>query len=51
MNRADSNQKITVPQWQSEKMKMIIADRWEEVWRIIEAREKGKRQSIRSTIK
>lgn len=39
MSRTKNNQKNIVPQWQSEKMKSLIAERWEEVWQIVEARE------------
>lgn len=39
MNKTKNNQKNIVPQWQSEKMKSLIAERWEEVWQIVEARE------------
>ena len=31
-----------VPSWQSQKMRNLIAERWQEVWEIVEAREKTK---------
>ena len=31
-----------IPRWQSEKMKSLISERWQEVWEIVEAREKEK---------
>ena len=31
-----------VPSWQSNRMKALIAERWKEVWQIVEAREKEK---------
>lgn len=39
MNRTRNNQKNAIPQWQSEKMRSLITERWEEVWQIVEARE------------
>ncbi len=41
MSRTKNNRKNKniVPQWQSEKMKTLIAERWQEVWQIVEARE------------
>jgi hypothetical protein len=29
-----------IPQWQSNKMKQIIIDRWQEIWSVVEARNK-----------
>ena len=31
-----------IPQWQSKKMKSLICERWQEVWEVVEAREKEK---------
>ena len=31
-----------IPQWQSDKMKSLISERWQEIWEIVEAREKEK---------
>lgn len=39
MNRAKNNRKSSIPQWQSEKMKILIVERWKEVWQVIEARQ------------
>ena len=36
-------QKHNVPQWQSNKMRQIIIDRWQEIWTIVETRHKGKK--------
>lgn len=36
-NNRDTNK---VPSWQSAKMRMIIQDRWKEVWQFVEARDK-----------
>lgn|GEM_PF-2436539 len=44
MNREKDNQKNIVPQWQSEKMKTLIAERWQEVWQIVAAREQNRNQ-------
>jgi hypothetical protein len=32
-----------IPQWQSNKMKQIIVDRWQEIWSVVEARNKNTR--------
>jgi hypothetical protein len=29
-----------IPQWQSNKMRQIIVDRWQEIWSVVEARDK-----------
>jgi len=39
MNTPDKNQRSKLPQWQSEKMKSLIEERWSEVWEIVVARE------------
>ena len=31
-----------IPSWQSNRMRSLIAERWQEVWQIVEAREKEK---------
>lgn len=33
-----------IPQWQSEKMRMLISDRWEEIKEIVQARESERQQ-------
>lgn len=38
MSRTKNNQKNSVPQWQSDKMKTLIAERWQEIWQIVETR-------------
>lgn len=35
-----NNRKNTTPQWQLDKMKTIISDRWEEVWQSVNYRSK-----------
>ncbi len=35
-----------IPEWQSEKMRMIIAERWVETWEIVETRDIEKRNSV-----
>ncbi len=42
MSKVKNNQSKSVPQWQSKKMKTLIAERWQEVWEVVEAREKEK---------
>lgn len=33
-----------IPQWQSEKMRMLISDRWQEIQEIVQARESERQQ-------
>lgn len=40
MSRTKNNQKNGVPQWQSDKMKSLIAERWQEVRETVEARDR-----------
>ncbi|MEL6495981.1 MAG: hypothetical protein AAFQ41_12800 [Cyanobacteria bacterium J06623_7] len=35
------NNKNKLPQWQSERMKSLIEERWSEVWEIVVARERA----------
>ena len=42
MNRDNNDRRNTIPSWQSRKMKRLIAERWQEVWSIVEARDKKK---------
>jgi hypothetical protein len=35
-----------IPEWQSKKMRMIIADRWLETWEVVETRDIEKRNSV-----
>ncbi|MGF1589325.1 MAG: hypothetical protein ACFCU7_08790 [Pleurocapsa sp.] len=42
MNKTKNNQNQRVSQWQLNKMMTIIAQRWQEVWDIVEARDKNK---------
>ncbi|MEM9506074.1 MAG: hypothetical protein AAGA16_00130 [Cyanobacteria bacterium P01_E01_bin.35] len=39
MSKIKNNSKSIVPQWQSDKMRSLIAERWQEVWQIVERRE------------
>ncbi|MCC0177824.1 hypothetical protein I4641_12635 [Waterburya agarophytonicola K14] len=32
-----------IPRWQSNKMKQIIIDRWQEIWTVVETRNKTKK--------
>lgn len=41
MNSSDKNNKNKLPEWQSEKMRMLIEERWSEVWEIVTARERS----------
>ena len=42
MSKAKENQNSGIPQWQSNRMKSLIVERWQEVWDIVEARNKEK---------
>ena len=42
MSRDKSDRSNSIPTWQSRKMKRLIAERWQEVWSIVEARDKKK---------
>jgi hypothetical protein len=40
-NKSDRHNNA-IPLWQSNRMRSLIAERWQEVWQIVEAREKQK---------
>ena len=41
MSALKKNHKNKIPQWQSDRMKSLIEERWSEVWRIAIAREQS----------
>ena len=41
MSRDKSDRANNIPSWQSRKMKRLIAERWQEVWQIVKAREEN----------
>ena len=41
MSRDKSDRSNAIPSWQSRKMKKLIAERWQEVWSIVKARNKN----------
>ncbi|MGL5834137.1 MAG: hypothetical protein ACRC1Z_13025 [Waterburya sp.] len=41
MTRLKNSKTRAIPQWQSNKMKQIIVDRWQEIWLAVEARNKA----------
>ncbi len=43
MSKSKSNYKQKLPQWQLEKMRSILADRWLETWEVVTNREIEKR--------
>ena len=45
MNQAENNQSYRVSQWQLNKMRNMIAERWQEVSKVVEDREKNKNRS------
>ena len=36
-----------IPEWQSEKMRMMIAERWLEIWEVVKTRDIEKRNLLR----
>ncbi|MBW4535470.1 MAG: hypothetical protein RLZZ535_23 [Cyanobacteriota bacterium] len=40
MTQLKDSQTRSIPQWQSNKMRQIIIDRWQEIWLVVEARNK-----------
>ncbi len=48
MGKVKNNQVYGIPQWQSDKMRMILADRWQEVWEVVEIRAKKNRDLLSS---
>jgi hypothetical protein len=40
MSRPKDSHKSSLPHWQSTKMRMIIRERWEEIWEVVETRDK-----------
>ncbi|BAZ43628.1 hypothetical protein NIES4102_06290 [Chondrocystis sp. NIES-4102] len=45
MSIIKNNPKNGIPQWQSDKMKTMISERWQEIWQIVEARDKRSNRS------
>ncbi|MGL5833337.1 MAG: hypothetical protein ACRC1Z_08905 [Waterburya sp.] len=45
MNSSDNKNKL--PEWQSEKMRMLIEERWSEVWEVVTARKRSSQNSAR----
>ena len=46
MNRTKSDRDHSgIPSWQSQKMRSLIAERWQEVWEVVEARDKAREES------
>jgi cytochrome c-type biogenesis protein CcmH/NrfG len=39
MNNHHKNYRNKLPQWQSDRMRTLIEERWSEVWEIVMARE------------
>lgn len=40
MDTSEKNRRNRLPQWQSDKMKSLIEDRWSEVWEAVIERER-----------
>ncbi|MGK7950429.1 MAG: hypothetical protein AB4368_16995 [Xenococcaceae cyanobacterium] len=45
MTKFNDSQTRKTPQWQSHKMRRIIIDRWQEIWTVVEARNKTRTTS------
>ena len=45
------SQSSKVPQWQSEKMRSLIRDRWQEIQQVVQAREKHRQQVNRDQLR
>ena len=41
IDTTNKNRRNKLPEWQSEKMKSLIEERWSEVWEAVIAREKS----------
>ncbi|MEL6438458.1 MAG: hypothetical protein AAFQ80_04260 [Cyanobacteria bacterium J06621_8] len=42
MSKIKNDVKKIIPQWQSDKMRALIAERWIEVWQVVEKREQNR---------
>ncbi|GAB4230149.1 MAG: hypothetical protein Kow0049_11850 [Stanieria sp.] len=40
MSKPNDSRRSSIPYWQLTQMKMIIRERWGEVWEVVEARDK-----------
>ncbi len=47
MNQFKNKLTRRTPEWQSEKMRMIIAERWLETWEVVETRDIEKKNLLR----
>jgi hypothetical protein len=45
MNTSDKNNRNRLPEWQSEKMRTLIEERWSEIWEAVMARERSTQNS------
>jgi hypothetical protein len=45
MNTPDKNYRNRLPEWQSEKMRTLIEERWSEIWEVVTARERSTQNS------
>lgn len=48
MNTSAENRRNRLPQWQSDKMKSLIENRWSEVWEVVIERERSERSQQHS---
>ncbi|WP_158441854.1 hypothetical protein [Pleurocapsa sp. PCC 7319] len=45
MTKLQPSRRHNIPQWQSHKMRQLIIDRWQEIWTVVEARNKTNKTS------
>ena len=50
MNRIKNQRSITIPKWQSEKMRKIFVKHWVEVWEVVETREKERKNAVKNAL-
>lgn len=47
MTTSNKNLRNRLPQWQSERMKTLIEERWSEIWEIVVARKESTQNKSR----
>ncbi|MEL7077180.1 MAG: hypothetical protein AAFY50_21965 [Cyanobacteria bacterium J06648_1] len=45
MTKLPPSRRHNIPLWQSEKMRQLIIDRWQEIWTVVETRNKANKTS------
>ncbi|WP_156114086.1 hypothetical protein [Myxosarcina sp. GI1] len=47
MTKSKNSRICSISQWQSNKMRQIIIDRWQETWTVVENRNKSRKTRLR----